>query len=67
MCSLRGGRHQRHLCGATLVSPRLALTAAYCVAPPMGAPDPVLWCGLHSLYSQQPGTYDVLGTVETIV
>ena len=63
MCSLRDRSSPlRHLCGATLIAPRLALTAAYCVSAPGGAFDPVLWCGLRDLSGPQAGTYDVLGT-----
>lgn len=46
--------------GATLIAPRLALTAAYCVSPPAGIARPQLWCGLWQQYEQPAGTYDVL-------
>lgn len=51
--------------GATLIAPRLALTAAYCVTPPHGVRDPLLWCGLPDLYNPQPGSFDALQTVHT--
>ena len=65
MCSLRSRSSPlRHFCGATLIAPRLALTAAYCVNAPGGAYDPLLWCGLHDLADPQAGIYDVLGTAK---
>ena len=67
MCSLRSRSGEQHVCGATLIAPRLALTAAYCVDPTSGVPDPLLWCGLDNLYNPQPGTFDALQTVRTIM
>ena len=65
MCSLRSGSTGKHLCGATLIAPDLAVTAAFCVASPKGTPDPVLYCGLTHLWTDPPGSYDVLQTVRT--
>lgn len=67
MCSLRTRDGSRHVCGATLLTPRLALTAAYCVNFPGGVPSPVLWCGLHNLYDQDPSTFDVLEAAAVIM
>lgn len=64
ICSIRSAEG-RHHCAATLVAPRLAVTAAYCVAPP-AAESPTLWCGLHHQFSQSQGTFDVLHTVRTV-
>lgn len=52
--------------GATLLAPRLALTAAFCVNPPGGVLRPELVCGLWQLENQQPGTYDVLSAARVI-
>ena len=67
MCSLRSRNGKDHLCAATLIAPRLALTAAYCVTPPAGVANPLLLCGLHHLYDPQTDTYDALQTVRTVV
>lgn len=52
--------------GATLLAPRLALTAAFCVNPPGGVLQPELWCGLWRLGDQEPGSYDALRAVHVI-
>eukprot|EP00887_Chlorella_sp_A99_P007844 scaffold20.g7844.t1 len=38
----------------------MAITAAYCISLPGGVASPTLWCGLGELYTQQPGSFDVL-------
>lgn len=63
VCSLRSPSGARHVCGATLIAPRLALTSAFCVTPPGGVPRPLLLCGLWRQYDQPPGTFDVLSAV----
>lgn len=52
--------------GATLLSLRLAITAAFCVNPPGGVLQPELWCGLWRLDGQDQGTYDALWAVRVI-
>ena len=66
MCSLRTKKGKDHICGASLIAPRLALTAAYCVTAPGGVPQPQLWCGLQR-QSQPPASFDALQAVRTIV
>lgn len=66
VCSLRDSSGTQHVCGATLISDRLALTAAFCVTPPAGAARPVLLCGLGRLDDPPPGTFDVLGAEKVI-
>jgi len=45
MCSIRTSGQNQHFCGATLISPQLAITSAFCVAAATGVPNPLLWCG----------------------
>lgn len=67
ICSLRSQSGRRHVCGATLLAPSLAITAAFCVSPPAGVPDPLLWCGLLDLSSPPPpAQFDELQAVQTI-
>ncbi|KAL4451776.1 hypothetical protein ABPG75_007438 [Micractinium tetrahymenae] len=62
---IQSGR--RHVCGATLIAPNLAITAAFCVTPPTGVRNPLLWCGLVDLSTPLPdGAFDALQTVQTI-
>lgn len=63
LCSLRSYDGTQHICGATLIAPQLAVTAAYCANPPGGVRMPLLWCGLPSLHDPQPGSFDALQTV----
>ena len=49
ICSIRARQGGSHLCGATLIGDRLALTAAYCVSPQLAGNHPELWCGGHDL------------------
>lgn len=66
MCSLRSRNGSRHVCGASLIAPRLALTAAYCVNVPGGVPRPMLLCGLWQQYDQPQDSYDSLQAVRVV-
>lgn len=54
MCSIRSSSIGTHLCGATLISPRLAVTAAYCVQPDLAGSHPLLLCGLYDQNDTSP-------------